>query len=66
MVMSIFNKLHTITSIKSPFSLSSAVFQSNFVEIEVIFLSVKVAGQNANIQMTLQIQFEMKICPSAI
>ena len=62
--MSIFNKLHTITSINSPYSLS--VFQSNFVEIEVIFLSVKVAGQNANIQMTLQIQFEMKICPSAI
>ena len=62
--MSIFNKLHTITSINSPSS--SAVFQSNFVEIEVIFLSVKVAGQNANIQMTLQIQFEMKICPSAI
>ena len=62
MVMSIFNKLHTITSS----SFSSAVFQSNFVEIEVIFLSVKVAGQNANIQMTLQIQFEMKICPSAI
>ena len=64
MVMSIFNKLHTITSINSPSSFS--VFQSNFVEIEVIFLSVKVAGQNANIQMTLQIQFEMKICPSAI